>query len=976
MTERPLLISTQIATPFQAAYSAPALISANDARPVAESAEEEPYTIKCICDYSDDDGNTIYCEICDTWQHIECFYPGQVDDASREEFDHSCADCKPRTLTLDRRHATERQRQQRQNKTVNDSPDRKTKRPPSKSHKKKTKPSELQVNGHHDHDGHKHGSPPPHPKKSKGHRSHQSISSQVKRSPPVPSRPAHPPSPVHTPPDLPNNFEVHGYSERFLTLYDDDRSTRTTDCNSFANLSVSNLMATWIHDPETLQADTGMKKEDILQFLKVPVNSLRWPALRVERREETVNGTLLIRRCLINSAHITGTLPVGELNGLIGFQKDYCSDVDNRWAEAAHPRPFVFFLPHLPLFLDTRNEGSLCRYARRSCRPNTALDIFIAQGSEYHFWLTTDRPLSANEEVTMPWEFKFPAQLSSRYHRLLNLSDEEGAPSDGTEITDDDYDFLAPVVHMVLSDHGGCACNLGPDCAFVRFHRAYHGKTQIQLNGAKSKKGRKTKQNHVSPTSTGHATNSRAASEGQGDQMEEDDNRSVSGSTRSKPHSRDMTPLHSGEANGILTGNSEREKRKIAALEDSFRKMEQGQGQPPRKKKRASEGSNTGLPSHPTATSKPRQRSVAPRAPAPQAPGTVASGPRSHKYIDASTASRTQSGSPHSGISPTGVPRSPDNHASPGPLIAYRSRHSSTSPKPKYTESATQTDEVKNAWWNLPTLRPKRSIVSLSQRLLNNRRTLQRKQEAEACQQPVPAHGGEESRASPDTSMDIDSYEDGQKIDSPTDVKDRKMSIVSSTSNDIPGTNDIPIPDAPAPNPKPPPPTWPSQTTPSAGSHHPQKLPELRVQLPSVPVFTAHPLSGTPLSAAAQSPFGTAPSPSITPPGNGIGPSPVKTERKKLSLSDYKAAKAARAMKTDASSGNKNAPESSPIVAPAVLKPSLSTIEEASAQCGLDGSAIVDSPVAEKTMDPLAMAGPTSATEPNNTTALTTPSET
>ena len=76
MTERPLSITTQIATPIQAAFNSTPSISANDALPVIESADEEPYTIKCICDFSDDDGNTIYCEKCDTWQHIECFYPG------------------------------------------------------------------------------------------------------------------------------------------------------------------------------------------------------------------------------------------------------------------------------------------------------------------------------------------------------------------------------------------------------------------------------------------------------------------------------------------------------------------------------------------------------------------------------------------------------------------------------------------------------------------------------------------------------------------------------------------------------------------------------------------------------------------------------------------------------------------------------------------------------------------------------------
>jgi len=161
---------------------------------------------------------------------------------------------------------------------------------------------------------------------------------------------------------------------------------------------------------------------------------------------------------------------------------------------------------------------------------------------------------------------------------------------------------------------------------------------------------------------------------------------------------------------------------------------------------------------------------------------------------------------------------------------------------------------------------------------------------------------------------------------------------------------------------KPAPPPWPGQSNviPRSKSVPGQKSPDLRVQMPSAPSFANPNISGpgtlsgsvTPSSAAgsiAQSPFGTA-FPSIFPPPNihGAAQSPAKGP-KKLSLSDYKAA---RAKKAEVDLAAKK-PGSSPTVPPAVLKPSLSTIEEAKALGILEGSAIVDTPVTERALDPV-----------------------
>ncbi|KAL7897605.1 hypothetical protein HDV64DRAFT_285923 [Trichoderma sp. TUCIM 5745] len=168
-----------------------------------EVLEEEPYTIKCICNFSDDDGNTIYCETCDTWQHIDCFYPENREEAIREDFSHSCADCQPRPLN--RQKAIERTLRLRTSIVEPESINKRPKRLPSKSHKKK-KPSEAHFNGlhvpsegiKHSHNGNHH---PTSAKKSKtSHRPSLSVSSQPSKQSPSygtnRTNPTHPPSPA------------------------------------------------------------------------------------------------------------------------------------------------------------------------------------------------------------------------------------------------------------------------------------------------------------------------------------------------------------------------------------------------------------------------------------------------------------------------------------------------------------------------------------------------------------------------------------------------------------------------------------------------------------------------------------------------------------------------------------------------------------------------------------------------------------
>ena len=74
--------------------------------------DQEQYNIRCICGYDTDDGNTVCCYTCNTWQHTECYYNDKGGNVPTKEqlevINHFCADCQPRLLNA--KGAAERQR--------------------------------------------------------------------------------------------------------------------------------------------------------------------------------------------------------------------------------------------------------------------------------------------------------------------------------------------------------------------------------------------------------------------------------------------------------------------------------------------------------------------------------------------------------------------------------------------------------------------------------------------------------------------------------------------------------------------------------------------------------------------------------------------------------------------------------------------------------------------------------------------------
>ena len=353
------------------------------------------------------------------------------------------------------------------------------------------------------------------------------------------------------------------------------------ESNLFVNLTLAADLASWVKDPSALsRVVSGRSPQEIFSRSDSPLDPTRWPTLSKESITDDrleVDGKHPTWRVLKTETNVHKDEIVGEVKGKIGLLRDYCHDPGNRWQELRHPQPFVFFHPQLPIYIDSREEGTMLRYIRRSCRPNVTMKTFITNEVEYHFCFVANQEIPANSEITAMWYLD--PQLFGSSNGLVKQ-----------ETSDGFQEVTATCISNVLAHFGGCACEPPLNCLLVSVDRRWNPAMK-QANG-KRKKSTRPKQ-AISPLGTGRSnSNPRAASEGAKrlDDDDQADSRSTSWSTRGQTHSRDLTPtLQVPPESGF--GDSElsaRDKRKIAAVEKKFEQLEQDQQASQRKKKRTS----------------------------------------------------------------------------------------------------------------------------------------------------------------------------------------------------------------------------------------------------------------------------------------------------------------------------------------------------------------------------------------------------
>ena len=914
--------------------------------------DEEDYTIKCICAYTDDDGNTVLCEKCDTWQHIECYYHGKtVPD------EHFCSDCRPREL--DGRRATERQRRVREQIPGGD---RKIKRPSSKGQKRRTKENGQngeQTNGWHNHERHdsvmsNRDQPPPQKKAKTAHRNSGSIASlngtpnfaeSRKRAT---SNVQSYPSPSKSPQDLYQFPAVPKYTTEFLELYerDEGRFNVTSDAKNLYDHQAMSKIKAWHADPQALAAENGRPNTEP-PFIETEEtfspNLYPQVELKLTTGKEEWNGKIPTWQYLRLEEEVSKNALVGEIAGEVGLLQEYSlPGQSNRWQELHHPDPFVFFHQHMNIYIDSRKFGTKLRYLRRSCQPNLTLKTYVSRDGEYHHCFVASRDISAGSELTASWHYPI------------------GRFQDENDDADERQRKRIEWVSHLLANFGDCACDRNTQpCLMAPADRRY---TSKHLDPTKQANGRKRKnktKHAISPLSTGQATNSRAGSEAAKGLEDDDqsDRRSTSGSTGSGHGSRDDTPTnHVGllDAEPVLgPGLSARERKKIEAQEKAFKRLEKEQHEKKKTRKRTSAGSNL----------------TTPNASGPYQSGPDFNGypvtPVASNYVSRSDGRLQQlSGSPPPSRFPDIKQRSAQLPCTATDTTENAVKRDSYT-RPKYVDAWVQTDPEESDEIETPP-RKRRKYLTPTQRLLRrvyeDRLRYQKQREGTS---PGTLSG-------PASPIDIRAQSPlTQRTDQDVEMTDVSLSAKSSSAGSpVMSRSGLPSPSIGGPNSSPLP--LPSQ---AAHSQPTYALPgSRRLQLntlPPVPTFptengnvantpaTSTPASGT--SMTAQSPFsfggGSSSYPGLS--SGIVTPSPVK---KKLSLADYKNRRSTIAStpvieKSETTFVEEKAtPERVTLLeersafsgSAFMIKPNESIKEEALAAGGMEGSAVEDVPMKDE----------------------------
>ena len=860
--------------------------------------------IRCICECNEDDGYTVCCDKCGTWQHVACMQLSEDDIPSN----YLCNNCSPRPVGT--RRARDLQKQRRRDEKLN-----RRKRPATTSHKKK---EVQQLGGQNGQIGVTIGktnqgtekttivklpSPrePQVPTAAVGRKRNQRVSHSAGNSHPTGSVTGSlSPFPDRNT-DAESDTDLDKYRYEFIDI--------GAGQNRYTNPAVKAFLS------QTTTTRSGRNEDLCRRYTQHDFAATSFPKASVRAvPDPSKSYSEHPRWCYVLESTCPRGKPIALFKGELGFQDEYKEETINQYALWHHPKPYVIFHPDpdLPIYVDARRHGSEARFVRRSCRSNLSIKTILVDDSSVYIGLFAAEPIKAGTELTLDWDW---SGLEQSRHLL-----EEGF--DFSKVSADDMKQAALWVDNLLDKMGDCACADRNECLLAKIKECGGIDSVLPKRPATNGNGNGRKQR----IKRNPSTESNCSKEPTPDVNSNDGDLDK----KAKPHSRDLTPVHQNEIAVDSATMTRREERKFKDVLSRIEKQEQEEQvhQPPKRRKRNSATSDmtaggdgavasSASPGSGDAWGAEERKAKSHGGESPvTSPGSVG---REVSVVDAGSGR-----SPGSSTGSIGHKRR-NNAESPAPSTSstkLRRKVKTKAVRSNYVDSSVQTEtDDELPWWKLavPMMPPRPPRLPLRKRLMQS---LMKDREEAASSSASPS--GDKKRKHDCFAADITVSLPVPKVPKPVEKE------VARPATDV---MVLPVAPVPAPAPAPTPALAPAQELPDAppmafeaakserrvSSHTPvsdsksersraksprQPSPKARVngakpglhlELPKPSRAAGSPLSPgqpTPGNVVAQSPLtvSTVPfSPSVTAAVNSAisGPSPSPTKTKKLSLEEY-----------------------------------------------------------------------------------------
>ncbi|CAG8464094.1 2906_t:CDS:2 [Paraglomus brasilianum] len=456
---------------------------------------EDPEVIRCICDYTDDDGWTIQCDQCKVWQHTNCV----INDKEIPD-KYLCDKCHPRTMHVERanelqrslRGAGELTKQVGPETQRNDQQDSDVK-PLNRRYTRKVSNTRARRPTA---SGKESSTSPPQPEQNQKRRL-KNGRNYVRESNDEDDQDTFETDEDEAAHDFPytqiteNNVVRKEVEELFRTVLsqyqrqaqDRKRSLSQSSATKLSSIDILGDIGKKYRTSEARQSGNNTTKDIIMTRSSMPKADLARQLVRVEReslahpviepvvKKIRVTDTNRKQNCitygLFAETNISPKQFIFEFKGEVSLKSAYQADPNNNYPLLGVAKPFVLFHPLIDLCVDARSSGNKTRFIRRSCHPNAETRSIMVPGEEeqrIHLGVfAKGEAIQKGKEITVGWDWE-PNHIA-----FSLIEGKDDVFNDGLDITTR-RKKMSDVASAILNITD-CACETMDNCIIYKLIR-------------------------------------------------------------------------------------------------------------------------------------------------------------------------------------------------------------------------------------------------------------------------------------------------------------------------------------------------------------------------------------------------------------------------------------------------------------------------------------------------------------------------